>query len=462
MTALCAGGGASSPQPSAPQKAVFTTAAIGVLLDSVGLLWLTPFLAAYAAPIVDTPTFCTADPPAITGLTGPDLVALARPLDDFNATGAALAKIDNLVKNVAWYQLCQCNAGAQPVIAVPPTAQPANPPQIIDGNAGLCVGMLRSQCKVLDLWNGVTNVAPPANWDQLSFNDSAWAAPGVPDANTPGVVGPVVTGFGISPACQTNTNCGAQQIAPWTGAAEPAAQFLVRWRFNLPASFDVNKICVSLKFDFANPGVGGWSTGLATVNNTGGVVFNALAWQNMVTHLVPGSNLIAFWINSGNGANANTWGAKGWISAILSIQSALYAPSTQGCCPPDPDVGRLLGAIYSAVTLIQRQAVPFGYVTSTAHPGIVNTGTIAIQGLIGVKINVTAYPGANRVIPGEPNYIYDLGWVSIETGDGFIDEVRIRNTTQVWCPRLMSEATKLGYYLRAGVTATFTELVREA
>lgn len=156
-------------------------------------------------------------------------------------------------------------------------------------------------------------------------------------------------------------------------------------------------------------------------------------------------------------------GGQSDVTVALSAYCGVYpgATATTPCCPPDPIAQAQLDMILQLVTLIQRQAVPFGYLTGTAHAGLTGSGTISVSSLLGVLATVTAYPAGNTVIAGEPNYVYDLGWLSIETADGFIDEVRLRNTTQVWTPRIMSTATKIGYSLRAGVTATITELARE-
>jgi len=50
-----------------------------------------------------------------------------------------------------------------------------------------------------------------------------------------------------------------------------------------------------------------------------------------------------------------------------------------------------LDQLMAMVTLIQRQAAPFGYVPGAIHAGLTGTGVIAIQGLIGCK-SVTTLP----------------------------------------------------------------------
>jgi hypothetical protein len=51
-----------------------------------------------------------------------------------------------------------------------------------------------------------------------------------------------------------------------------------------------------------------------------------------------------------------------------------------------------------------------------------------------------------------------MGWLSIMTGDGMIQEKRLTRMSQLWFPNLMNLATTFGYYLFPGVTATITEL----
>lgn len=180
-----------------------------------------------------------------------------------------------------------------------------------------------------------------------------------------------------------------------------------------------------------------------------------------LTVVVPvpaGANAITLSVSCTAGGTDTTQFGQTWLFCNGQIPGVPAAP----CCPPDPTMMGMLENVLGYVKLLQRQLAPFSYVTGTAHAGITGTGTFAVQGLLGMKVAVTAYPATNRVSGGEPSYIYDLGWMSIETPDGFIDEVRVRSTAQVWQPRMMSDATRFGYYLRPGVTATFTELVRES
>lgn len=140
---------------------------------------------------------------------------------------------------------------------------------------------------------------------------------------------------------------------------------------------------------------------------------------------------------------------------------ALPGVPAQACCPPDPATQSYLDNILQLVTLIQRQIVPFAHVLGTVHAGLTGQGTIGVSGLLGVKLNLTTIPAHFGVEVGSPDYHFDLGWLSVLTPDGLIDERRISAQLTSWLPRLMSDATVVGYSLNPGVVGTLTEIARE-
>lgn len=133
----------------------------------------------------------------------------------------------------------------------------------------------------------------------------------------------------------------------------------------------------------------------------------------------------------------------------------------QPCCPPDPSTQSYLDNILQLVTLIQRQIVPFAHILGPSHSALTGQGTISVNGLLGVKLDLTTIPASYGVEVGSPDHHFDLGWLSVLTTDGFIDERRITAQLTAWLPRLMSDATVIGYSLNPGVVGTITELVRE-
>ena len=111
-------------------------------------------------------------------------------------------------------------------------------------------------------------------------------------------------------------------------------------------------------------------------------------------------------------------------------------------------------------TLMQRYMLPFATIPGAAHSGLTGAGSFAISRLIGVQVVITARP-PNRELEGAPNYIWDLGWLSIMDGNGFIQERRLTRDVEVWMPGHFQEAITFGYSLKSGVTARITELEAE-
>jgi hypothetical protein len=131
------------------------------------------------------------------------------------------------------------------------------------------------------------------------------------------------------------------------------------------------------------------------------------------------------------------------------------------CCPPDATLQLQIDSILRMVTLLQRQLVPFAYISSTAHAGLTGSGSIAVQGLLGIRIDLTTIPTSNKQDSSFPPFVFDAGWVSMMDSNGFIVETRAHAQHQVFIPPIASDATVIGYSFGAGVVATITELQRE-
>ena len=131
------------------------------------------------------------------------------------------------------------------------------------------------------------------------------------------------------------------------------------------------------------------------------------------------------------------------------------------CCPPDPTTQAQLNAILKLVTMLQRQLIPFGSIAGAAHSGLSAQGSFSIPRLLGIRIDLTTIPGNYGTSLDSPTYHFDMGWVSVSTPDGFIDERRITRSTQAWYPRIMTDATLVGYSFSPGVVATITEIEAE-
>lgn len=130
------------------------------------------------------------------------------------------------------------------------------------------------------------------------------------------------------------------------------------------------------------------------------------------------------------------------------------------CCPPDSATQATLDAILVLVTLIQRQIAPFSYVQSTTHTGLSGNGQFAVQGLIGLAVDLTTKPSRLGVVSGDPDTIFDAGWVAVGTADGWGPRHFISSDPFILRP-VPGDITLVGYSIPADVAATITELVRE-
>jgi hypothetical protein len=418
MTGIC-GGGTSSPK-SGVTDVMYGGAALSAYFAAKGI----PYLSEVALFLGLVPFFvssqCATDPLAMPTWTTADSTAILQ-LQFGTAFTNALAKATAILYNFLWSDLCQCDVGPQPPPPVPP---PPPAGLIIVNTTGTveCANALRTLTV-----NSVTG-ATYGNYDQMAGflptdgTSRNITADGAPNHLAYGIP-PTITSVKFTSWPYINPNAGCHFQYGNTAALifyDAAGNFLGANPCNtdaqLPSTVTTKTIAVGGSARY-------WYIA-ATANAVVGCVFTG---QQLTTQA-------QFFCGTGG----------------------LSAP----CCT-DPAVMSMLVAVIDQVNLIQRQAVPFAYVHGAVHGGLTNSGTLAATGLLGVLIQVTAYPPANRVIAGEPDYVYDLGWISIESADGFIDEVRLRNPTQVWAPRIAASATKIGYALRAGVTATITELDRE-
>lgn len=129
-------------------------------------------------------------------------------------------------------------------------------------------------------------------------------------------------------------------------------------------------------------------------------------------------------------------------------------------CLPDPTVAAQLDKLLQLVTLIQRQSVPFAYVPGTRHVGLVGSGQIAVQGLIGISVILTTVPAYLGNIAGDPPELFDVGYVTMGTADGFTRSCRIDHNPTLIFP-VSAAVTTIGYTLEPNVVADVLELVRE-
>ena len=121
------------------------------------------------------------------------------------------------------------------------------------------------------------------------------------------------------------------------------------------------------------------------------------------------------------------------------------------CCPPDPTLTARIDQVLQLVTLIQRQIAPFAYVPAGTAAGLTGAGELELAQLLGVSVLLTTLPGHYGLAEGDPDRLFDVGWLALGTADGF--EAPRRITTSPFFLRASGDHTRLGYSLSPGVVA---------
>lgn len=398
MTALC-GGGASHAKSGAGTTILYTASAIAQLLESYKLGWLARLASFLTVASYVADTMCASDPPAMPVFTAQDAQAMLNlsPWEDFLV---AVGKVDDVVKHLAWYQFCECNAGnvspVAPVVPVSPTDVTLVP--TATGNAPC--GQYSSQVY--------------ANQGTLGLATIVFQS-GSPNGTTLWGCQPVLVHIHIS---------------AWYGSATTPARFLTGWQF-----YDASNNFVGALTDNVDLGFGP---------------------ADIDIPVPPGARkVLPRWGSNASPSNVN----QKWDMTVTGY--AGFNPTSTPCCPSDERVFQMLANLTSLTTLIQRQQVPFAYVHGDSHAGLTGAGHIDVQGLIGCLVTLTTVPNAMGLDVGDPDTIWSESWINWGNADGSTERAFIRTSPQISLPPAAGQFTRIGYSLAPGVVATITELVRE-
>jgi hypothetical protein len=134
-------------------------------------------------------------------------------------------------------------------------------------------------------------------------------------------------------------------------------------------------------------------------------------------------------------------------------------------CTTIPDIcaalttlSRNIDHVKTAVDLLQRYRLPFAYSPGTRHTGLSGSGSFHIGGLVGVQVYVTAPPAGALVLPGNPPYLFDCGWMSLNDPNGMLEEKRITRSGFDWIAVDAQLATSFNWALNPGVVIDVIEL----
>lgn len=483
--------GSSQPKSGAPAAIALVGEGISALIG-LRFPWL-GMIAGFASPFVfDVSDLCAVDPPAIPTWTADDVIALLSPTVSA-ATATASAKLADTIRNVAWYQFCECASG--PAATTPsPTSKPSDWPLV--NPAPTDVPSAASSY--------VTEVMADAPVQYWRFAESggllAHSIAGTPRAPwsvvTPslmpfGFTGPVSDGGSLVLVNGVMRHVGTDRFAdaPWTfevwlwtsthWATAPGNSRIIR--FGNGANFEfyhgssgisINTNSPFVSTTYAEAGFE-WhhyvatksgtafliyvdGTLLATLSSTGAAFLEGLADLQGPGYGVAFSEL-AIYATGLSGARI--------AAHYAAADRRAYRPVWRGSALAQPavltDTAGGLAELRALVELIQRQEVPFGFVDGTVHAGLSGTGVLTVSGLLGLRVDLTTIPAYIGYIEGDPRSYFDVGQVALGTANGFSRRELLRHDPQLILSGEAGLYTRVGYTFPPGVVATITELLRE-
>jgi hypothetical protein len=140
------------------------------------------------------------------------------------------------------------------------------------------------------------------------------------------------------------------------------------------------------------------------------------------------------------------------------------SPSTPAapCCPPDPILLAKLTQIANQLDLIYSglSSSPNSYAESTVHAGLSGNGRVTLsQSCLAVKVAITTDIASGGVDIGDPNYLFDRGYIVPITAEAPIaGDSRLVYNPQLTPLPILTE--QIGYSLHPGVVISITEIIR--
>lgn len=101
----------------------------------------------------------------------------------------------------------------------------------------------------------------------------------------------------------------------------------------------------------------------------------------------------------------------------------------------------------------------FAYRLGVQHLAVTGSGSFQVPtGLRGFMIDIVDPKPAGRVSPGQPPYLWDVGWVSLLDANGILEERRPNRDRTIWLPERAALADTFTFDLNPGWSIQVTEL----
>lgn len=415
MTAACGGGG-SRPKAASPAVSIFSGLALQSLAEAVigvSSPWIA-ILVAVAQYTVTAIDLCASDPPAwpvINGAEALEWVTLGPA-----SSSSTFGKIGALIENLVWTTLCECVSGSPSGLPNPTTYPSDGPSSQQPGNGQIPISST-TPCKRMSSTNP---------WDYTS---------------TGGFVVQFDFAGDTAPTDPPSAHGATSVVLSLINHAKTGAGVTIHFTLKC---IDRSSAAIGTPVTFiVAPG----ATAIETLN------------------IAPNTYLVELDETSTTGSGTSelydpATSTTGY-HADFYCNGDVPGGGVTPCCPPDTIAQSTLAQIQGMLTLLQRYILPFAYQLGAAHSGLSDKGSFAVSRLLGIKVELTTIPPSYGLSEGEPDFHFQVGWMSMMTGDGVIQEQKISFQTQVWQPPLFAQALTFGYSLNPGLVATFTELEAE-
>lgn len=140
---------------------------------------------------------------------------------------------------------------------------------------------------------------------------------------------------------------------------------------------------------------------------------------------------------------------------------SLNCASIGDICTAIQALGRDLSTVILTTDLLQQFQVPFTSIDGAEHANLTGTGSFPISRLLGMRVYVVTPPPGAPVLPGNPPYLWDCGWMSIGNEQGMLEERRVTRSGFAWLPKAMQLATSFNWALTPGTVVTAIEVKPE-
>lgn len=143
------------------------------------------------------------------------------------------------------------------------------------------------------------------------------------------------------------------------------------------------------------------------------------------------------------------------------------APGPQPTSPcTDTDVCQTLTRIVNTLTTINVsiqnnsyvQAEP-AYTWGTLYSNITGNGEIPVSGILGVFVSYATLPNRVGTEIGDPNYLFDIGFITFGTADAWMQRQTITANPWITLPLHMQNVSRVGYSIPPDITCSIRLLV---